>query len=272
MMRNANDRQLPKLVASLKRLLRARGIGYREIADTLAVSEPTIKRWFAGKGITVEHLEDLCVFAGVSLIELIEFTAHDTDARLRQLSIEQEEVLAQDKNLAFVFSVILRGWAPVDLWREQGLEPAALVSYLIQLEKIRLIELLPGNEVRLLTTRDVEWRKDGPIRTQFAEWVRQENMVFSPLQPKAPWGAELVKLSESSLTRLADMIRDFQRNIRLLGEADRHASADQKDWYTVLIASTQLDMSGLPVKTDRLGHTKVLVRPPTSATGVDQNQ
>ena len=41
MRRQKNDRQLPLLVASLKRLLRARGIGYREIAQTLAVSEPT---------------------------------------------------------------------------------------------------------------------------------------------------------------------------------------------------------------------------------------
>ncbi|MGH8808819.1 MAG: helix-turn-helix domain-containing protein, partial [Noviherbaspirillum sp.] len=135
-MRKKNDRQLPLLVNSLKRLLRARGIGYREIAQTLAVSEPTIKRWFAGKGITVERLEDLCAFADVSLIELIEFAAHDADARLRQLSIEQEQALAQDQILAFVFTMILRGWSPDELWREQGLDQAALVVYLTRLDKL----------------------------------------------------------------------------------------------------------------------------------------
>ncbi|MFC3106601.1 helix-turn-helix domain-containing protein [Undibacterium arcticum] len=244
--RQKNDRQLPLLVASLKRLLRARGIGYREIAQTLAVSEPTIKRWFAGQGITVERLEDLCTFADVSLIELIEFTAHDADARLRQLSVEQEQALAQDKNLAFVLTIILRGWSPDELWSEQGLEPAALVDYLTRLDKLRLIDLLPGNEMRLLTVRDIEWRKDGPMRTQLAQWIKAD--ALGAWQPGAPWGAELVKLSESSLTRLEDMIRDFQRNIRLLGEADRHASAAQKTWYSVLISSSQLDLRTLPAK------------------------
>ncbi|RJF92563.1 helix-turn-helix domain-containing protein [Noviherbaspirillum saxi] len=251
MMRKKSDRQLPLLVNSLRRLLRARGIGYRDIARTLAVSEPTIKRWFAGKGITVERLEDLCAFVDVSLIELIEFAAHDADARLRQLSIEQEQALAQDQILVFIFTIILRGWSPDELWREQGLEPAALIVYLTRLDKLRLIDLLPGNEVRLLTVRDIEWRKDGPMRTQFAQWLKAGYFALDALQSKAPWGAEMVKLSESSLARMEDMIRDFQRNIRLLGEADRHASAAQKAWYLVLISSGRIDLRGLPSKTKR---------------------
>jgi len=257
MRRQKNDRQLPLLVASLKRLLRARGIGYREIAQTLAVSEPTIKRWFAGQGITVERLEDLCAFADVSLIELIEFTAHDADARLRQLSFEQEQALAQDRNLTFVFTIILRGWSPDELWREQGLEPAALVAYLTRLDKLGLIALLPGNETRLLTVRDIEWRKDGPIRTQVGQWIRAD--ALDAWQLKGPWGAELVKLSESALPRLQDMIRDFQRNIRLLGEADRHASAEQKAWYSVLISSSQLDLRTLLPKPTGLANARDIV-------------
>lgn len=248
MVQQKNDRQLPLLVASLKRLLRARGIAYREIAQTLAVSEPTLKRWFAGKGITVERLEDLCAFADVSLIELIEFTARDADARLRQLSIEQEQALADDKNLAFVFAIILRGWSPDELWSEQGLEKSALIGYLTRLDKLRLIDLLPGNEMRLLTARDLEWRKDGPMRTQVAQWIMAEHAKLNVVRPGTPWGAEMVRLSESSLVRLEDMIRDFQRNIRLLGEADRHASADPKAWYSVMLATSQIDLRELPSK------------------------
>ncbi|WP_191629207.1 helix-turn-helix domain-containing protein [Pandoraea terrae] len=237
----STDRQLPLLVASLKRLLRAKGIGYREIARTLGVSEPTIKRWLAGQGLTLERLEDLCAFVDVSLVELIEFAAQSADARLRQLSVEQEQALSQERNLAFVFTTILRGWSPEELRREQMLDDATLIACLARLDRLGLIELLPGNNVRLRTVRDVEWRRDGPMRAQFAHWIRTgaESMA---LQPEVPWGSEMVKVSKASLARLDDMIRDWRRNIRLLGEADRHASADPKAWYWVLISTHAVDL------------------------------
>lgn len=252
MARQENNRQLPLLVACLKRLLRARGIGYREIAQALAVSEPTLKRWFACKGMTIERLEDLCAFADVNLIELIEITTRDADARLRQLSVEQEQALADDKILAFVFAIILRSGSPDELWREQGLEQAALVSYLARLDKLRLIDLLPGNEMRLLTVRDVEWRRDGPMRNQVAQWITAEHAKSTAMRPGMPWGAEMVRLSDASLIRLEEMIRDFQRNIRLLGDAERNASSAPKTWYSLMIASSHIDLGGLPSKPKRV--------------------
>jgi len=252
LIRQKNDRQLPVLVACLKRLLRARGIGYREIAAALEVSEPSLKRWFACKGMTIDRLEDLCTFADVSLIELIEITARDADARLRQLSIEQEQALATDKNLAFVFAIIMRSGSPDELWREQGLEQAALVRYLTQLDHLRLIDLLPGNEVRLLVVRDFEWRKDGPMRNQVAQWIVAEHAKPNALQLGMPWGAELARLSDASLVRFEQMIRDFQRNIRLLGDADRTMTTAPKAWYSIMIASSLIDLGGLPSKPKRV--------------------
>ena len=246
MVRQESNSQMPLLVSSLKRMLRMRGIGYREIAHTLGVSEPTIKRWFAGKALTVERLERLCACADVSLIELVEFATRDADARLRQLTLAQEQGLAEDHELAFIFVIILRGWSPAELWAEQGLDPATLVQFLSRLDKLRVIDLLPGNEVRLLTVRNVEWRKDGPMRTQMAQWLKARS--FARENTAAPWSAEMVKLSDASLNRIDDMSREFMRNIRLLGEVDRATSADQKAWYTVLVSADQVDMRGFHQK------------------------
>lgn len=250
MVHQKSNSQLPLLVSSLKRMLRVRGIGYRDVAASLGVSEPTIKRWFAGKALTVERLEKLCTCADVSLIELVEFATRDADARLRQLSLAQEQGLAEDHELAFIFVIILRGWSPAELWAEQGLDPASLVTFLARLDKLRLIDLLPGNEVRLLTQRNIEWRKDGPMRTQMAQWLKAR--YFARTCASSPWSAELVKLSETSLSRIEDMSREFMRNIRLLGEVDRATTADQKDWYTVLVAADQVDLGGFPQRGRRL--------------------
>lgn len=240
MVMQESDSQLPLLVGALKRMLRMRAIGYRTIAETLGVSEPTIKRWFAGKALTVERLEKLCACADVSLLELVEFATRDADARLRQLTLAQEQGLAEDHELAFIFVIILRGWSPAELWAEQGLEMSSLVRFLSRLDKLRLIDMLPGNGVRLLTVRNVEWRKDGPMRTQMSQWLKARS--FARASSNAPWSAEMVKLSDASLTRVEDMSREFMRNIRLLGEVDRATSADQKAWYTILLSADQVDM------------------------------
>lgn len=229
-----SDRKLPLLVAALKRLLRAKGLGQRHVAEMLGVSEPTIRRWLAGQGLTLERLEDLCAMVDVNVFELIEFAGQEADARLRQLTLEQERALSKDRLLAFTFTTILRGWSPEELRREQIFDDATLTACLTRLDRIGVIELLPGNNVRLRTARDVEWRRDGPMRAQYVQWLR-EGAESMTMQADAPWGAELVKVSKASLARLEDMIREWRRSIRLLGDADRHVSADPKAWYSVLI-------------------------------------
>ena len=68
------------------------------------------------------------------------------------------------------------------------------------------------------------------------------------MQLGMPWGAELARLSDASLVRFEQMIRDFQRNIRLLGDADRNLTTAPKAWYSIMIATSLIDLGGLPSK------------------------
>ena len=52
---------------------KSRGIGLSQakIAAELSVSLPTIKRWWAGKGVSLSILHKLCALLGVSLSQLL---------------------------------------------------------------------------------------------------------------------------------------------------------------------------------------------------------
>lgn len=58
------------LLDTLKQLYRAKGIRYRDVAQQLGVSEVTVKRYFAGHGLTLVTLERLCDNIGIDLFDL----------------------------------------------------------------------------------------------------------------------------------------------------------------------------------------------------------
>ena len=131
--------QVETLMGALKQLLRARGLRYRDIAERLGVTERTVKRWLADRGLTMNVVEDLCGVLGMSFIELCEFAKDDLDTRPQRLSREQERLLFSDLQLALVFQLLMRGWTALEIREECGLPEATMVGHLVRLERIKLV-------------------------------------------------------------------------------------------------------------------------------------
>jgi transcriptional regulator with XRE-family HTH domain len=115
--------QAASLVDALKRLLKAQGITYAQVAAGLGLSEAGVKRMFSRGDFTLQRLEDVCRIARVDLGELARAAA-DEPKGLAQLSIEQERELVSDPRLMLV---ALCAWEPRafrDL-RRAGRRPAA---------------------------------------------------------------------------------------------------------------------------------------------------
>ena len=234
----------------LKRLFQARGLKYRDVARSVGVSEITVKRWMSGRGLTVEQLELLAGVAGIGLPELTELAVADYDTRLPQITREQEEGLARDSLLSMILTLLLIGWSAVEIKRECALDEATLVSYLLRLERLKLIELMPGNFVRLLTRRDLRWAKDSPVRGLFHThvWRYFLEMDFDSLD--AIWGTETLRLSRRSVAKLEQIFADLGRNLRELAEADRAEPSGEKQWYVTLVAARPVEVR-FPRATER---------------------
>ena len=160
--------ELTQLFATLKRLLKARGLTYRDLAGPLALSEASVKRVFASGNLSLDRLATLCELLGLSLAELTAQAAADVP-RVRQLTEAQEQDLVSDPRLLVVAACALNHWSAAEIVAHYRIEPLECLQYLLRLDRLRLIELLPGERIRLNLARDFDWLTDGPIRRYFRE-------------------------------------------------------------------------------------------------------
>ena len=144
----ANDPQTAGLVEALKKLLKARGVTYRALAAGLRLSEPSIKRLFSERTFTLQRLEEVCQFLEVDFFELAKL-ARGAASTVDEMSIEQEKILAGDSKLLGVFYLVFNDWQPDDIFERYVLTRAEVTRLLLRLEKLGLVEVMPGDKVKL---------------------------------------------------------------------------------------------------------------------------
>ncbi len=156
------------LVDTLKRELRSRGITYAAVAKHLGMSEASVKRMFARKEFTLSRLDRICERAGMEFSELARLIAPQ-DAVISQLSYEQEKEFVENHKLMLVALCTLNHWLFDDIVAAYEIPPAECVKLLARLDRLKFIELLPNNRIRLLVSRAFAWIPDGPIQRLFKE-------------------------------------------------------------------------------------------------------
>lgn len=206
------------LVASLKRALKKRGLTYAQVAHALRLSEASVKRLFSEQSFSLQRLEQIAELAGLSLAELAHLA--DSDAgRQSQLSEQQERELVAQPALLLCFYLLLNGYRTADILSDYAIDQHQLIGLLVRLDRMGLIELLPENRVRLLTSRFLQWRQQGPIRAFFDQQVREEFFQARFDQPAEHMSFVSGMLSKSSLhlmeKKLAQLADEFNELARL---------------------------------------------------------
>jgi transcriptional regulator with XRE-family HTH domain len=160
--------EIHHLLITLKRQLKARGLTYRDVAMTLGLSEPSVKRLFANGRFTLDRLAEVGKLLDLTLAELLREAAAG-EPHLHRLDEEQEAEIVSDPKLLTVAVLALNHWTLADIVGAYKLSEAECLQRLLRLDRLRLIDLLPGNRVRLRVARDFDWMPDGPIRSFFRE-------------------------------------------------------------------------------------------------------
>src|SRR6185369_3172857 len=154
------------LVDTLKRELKARAMTYATVAKGLGMSEASVKRMFARREFTLSRLDRVCELAGLEFSELARMVTGQ-DAVISQLTYEQEKELVDNPRLMLVALCTLNHWSFADIRAAYDLDEAECVKLLARLDRLKFIELMPGNRIRLLVSRAFAWIPDGPIQRLF---------------------------------------------------------------------------------------------------------
>jgi DNA-binding Xre family transcriptional regulator len=224
------------LIDALKRELKARNITYAALAKQLAMSEVSVKRMFAQKEFTLSRLDRICECAGLEFSDLARSLSIG-DAVISQLTYEQEKELVDNPRLMLVALCTLNHWSFEDILGAYELGEAECVRLLARLDRLKFIELLPGNRIRLLVSRAFAWLPDGPIQRLFKE---QFQVDF--FRSRFDKDGELLLMthgavSKASVGALLARLRKTAAEFSAMRSDDAGLPASQRQPITLLLAT-----------------------------------
>lgn len=158
------------LVQALKQMLKSQNLTYRDLAKHLHLSEASIKRMFANSQISLERIDAICEFLGIEISDLLQKMQH-LSKRITQLTLEQEKLIVRDHKLCLVTICVVNHWSLKDILNYYQLTEHECIQYLAELDKIKIIELLPKNKIKLLISPGFVWIPNGPIQKFFQQYI-----------------------------------------------------------------------------------------------------
>lgn len=170
--------QIKQITATLKQLLKQQKLTYRMIAKELAMSEANIKRVFATHSFSLARLEQVCHILNLSLSDLFALSEKQQQ-QLTELTLEQEQELIDNPKLFLVAVCVRDFWRFEDIISQYEIGIHECIRLMAKLDKIKLIQLLPNNNYKLLIAQDFRWIKNGPLERFMEKEVLNRFMASS---------------------------------------------------------------------------------------------
>ncbi|UJJ30701.1 helix-turn-helix domain-containing protein [Halopseudomonas maritima] len=164
--------QTAAIVSALKNALKEQGITYQQVAEALELSEASVKRLFSERQFSLQRLDQICSLLGLEISDLVRRL--DQAQRIDALTAEQEQELVSDDRLLLVAICALNRWSLAQILETYQLSEVEAVGRLARLDRMGLIELLPGNRIKPLISHDFRWQQHGPIQRFFEQQVQSD--------------------------------------------------------------------------------------------------
>ena len=224
-----------QIILMLKKTLKAKGIKYADVANHLCVSESSVKRQFTQGDISLNRLEKICDFAGLDIADLLELVQM-YGTKLEQLTIQQEKKIISNPKLMLVTVLVLNNLTFEEIYAIYNFEEAELIKILLELEKLRLIELRPENKIKPLISRTFEWQKNGPIQSYFEVHIQDD---FFDCKFTSPGELRIVingMLSRNSVASIHKKIQQLSKNFSDFAYKDQNLPLQQRFGSTLVMA------------------------------------
>jgi len=232
----AMNNETKKLLDTLKRCLRSRGMTYHGLGRALGLSESSVKRLFADESFTVARLEKVCTVLDMTVSDLVQMSSGTRDARPHSLTLEQERALASNPSLLACFYLLLNGRSVAEVERRLGLTSTAMRALLARLAGAQLLAIDGKRKVRLHAQLPIAWRPEGPVRRLYERQVRAEFLQGEFGGQSETLTFHSAELSPASVRILLRKIERLAADFAELAALDMHVAQREKTSVAVLMA------------------------------------
>jgi hypothetical protein len=223
------------LVEVLKRELKARGITYASLAPLLRLSEASVKRMFSRRDFTLKRLDEICRHSQIDFSELARAVVRD-ETLISHLTPDQEKDIVADRKLFLVAVCALNHVTFDQIVETYDISTAECVQLLSRLDRLKFIELLPGNRIKLLVSRTFAWLPDGPIQRFFNNQAHNEFFRSRFNRPDEFMLVVNGMLSKSSSADMVGRLKRITREFSDLHNDDSRLPLGERSAMTLLVA------------------------------------
>jgi len=227
--------QRGQLIATLKRTLRAQKITYAQVAKHLGLSVASVKRLFHRGDLTLSRLEQICDLAGLELSELVA-NAVESEPLVSELTPEQETELITQPKLLLMCYLLINRWELAEITRRFQIDDAEAKKLLKKLRDLKLIEILPFDRIKVLTARNFDWRRNGPVQRYFLEQVQRDFFDAGFDRPNEVRYLLAGLLSEASRRRVARAMQRLAAEIDELSKQDARLPREERLPFGAVLA------------------------------------
>ena len=211
--------QTDALIDTLKQALKTHHLTYAEVARQLQMSEANVKRMFAARRFTLERLEQVCQLMQMELCDLFQLY-DESRTRITQLTLEQEQELVGNEKLLLVAVSVRNRLNFNDILENFHISETECIRYLAKLDKLKIIDLLPNNRIKLRIDENFRWLANGPIESFFEKQIQGQFL-------KSRFKGELEQrlflfglLSDASVTTLINKMKMLAKEFSELHRQD----------------------------------------------------
>jgi transcriptional regulator with XRE-family HTH domain len=226
----------------LRDLFRQHGLRFSDVAQRLRVTERTVTRWFSADSLETSILQQMCELVGIDFFALCELASRRVESRPSRHTIQQEQALANSPLLTYLFAQICKGWTAQELRDDIDVPEPVLIDHLIQLDKIGLIDLLAGNQIRLKTSKEMILNPNGPYARNLNRWLSEVFKNPNVDEENSAWVCDFMKLTPGSRDQLQRKLRALMQEAYALSDSDRSPNAASRDWYSVVLVVRPQDI------------------------------
>ena len=227
--------QTRPIIDTLKQELRKQGVTYKQVARGLDLSEASVKRLFSEYSFSISRLGQVCALINFEIGDLI----HQMEKNINlttQLSLEQEKELVADTKLLLMAYFLMNNLEFSDIIRIYDISETEGIRLLARLDRMKIIELLPGNRVKLLISSKFKWITNGPIQHFHEQKVQAE---FFESKFDEPGEFKVFISGMLSSTANAEIIRKIKRLGEETNELEKESESlplDQRFGVSVVMA------------------------------------
>jgi transcriptional regulator with XRE-family HTH domain len=230
-----------KLIDWVKAELKRQGKTYADVAQALQLSEANVKRMFSVKRLSLDRLAELVNCLGLTIAEVAQ-EASVGSTRVRVLSVQQEQELISDPKLLLVTVCSLNQWTKHEICEAYALTQAEVIQRLAKLDRLGIIDLLPGERIRLRTARDFDWLPNGPIHKYFRKFGLHSFLDSAFAGDNEAFHFSHGMLTDAALDKLMLEMRKFKEKFAELHQESLSSPLQKRRGAGFLLASREWEL------------------------------